>query len=34
LNALAQNIALYERQFGPIPEVSAAVAPSADAPTN
>jgi hypothetical protein len=34
LKALAQNIALYEQQFGPIPEVSASAAPSGDAPTN
>lgn len=34
LKALAQNIALYEQQFGPIPEVSAVVAPSTEAPTN
>jgi hypothetical protein len=34
LKALAQNIALYEQQFGSIPEVTAAAAPSADAPTN
>ena len=34
LKALAQNIALYEQQFGAIPEVSVAAAPSTDAPTN
>jgi len=34
LKALAQNIALYEQQFGAIPEVSVATAPSTDAPTN
>lgn len=34
LKALAQNIALYEQQFGAIPEVTVAAAPSADAPTN
>jgi len=34
LKALAQNIALYEQQFGPIPEVSVSAAPSGDAPTN
>ena len=34
LKALAQNIALYEQQFGAIPEVSAVAAPSGDAPAN
>jgi len=33
LKALAQNIALYEQQFGPIPEVATPM-PPADAPTN
>ena len=34
LKALAQNIALYEQQFGPIPEVTAAAVPPPEAPTN
>jgi len=34
LNALARNIALYEQQYGAIPEVTAVAVPPADAPTN
>jgi len=34
LKALTQNIALYEEQFGPIPEVTATPLPAAEAPTN
>src|ERR1700688_1154014 len=34
LKALAQNIALYEQQFGPIPEIAAPPTPPVDAPTN
>jgi len=34
LNALAQNIAIYERQFGPIPEITAVPVPSPENPTN
>lgn len=34
LKALAQNIALYEQQFGPIPEVTAVAVPPPEAPTN
>ena len=34
LKALTQNIALYEEQFGPIPEITAAPGPAAEAPTN
>lgn len=34
LKALAQNIALYEQQFGTIPEITAAPSPSAESPTN
>jgi hypothetical protein len=34
LNALAQNIGIYERQYGPIPEIAAAPAPPRESPTN
>ena len=34
LKALTQNLALYEQQFGAIPEFSVPVPPVSDSPTN